>query len=116
MHRVILNSLAYIVSGNAISIGGGFTNSSIHNCSIGGTANLISFSYTRDTHDVQIYSNNLSHCSFGIQKSMAAMKRRALAGRSGQTRSTPETIGAETTLFFTATASSAISIKATTFC
>ena len=57
----------YLVSGNGIVIGGGFTNSSIHNCNLTGTANLIAINYSLPTDNVQIYSNNLSHCSFGIQ-------------------------------------------------
>jgi len=57
----------YIVSGNGIVLNGGWTNSSIFNCHLAGTGNLIDISYTFNTYATQIYSNHLSHFSFGVQ-------------------------------------------------
>jgi hypothetical protein len=57
----------YIVSGQGIVAGGGFTNSSIHNCILTGTANMIAMTYNLNTRDVFIYSNTITHCSFAIQ-------------------------------------------------
>lgn len=57
----------YEITGTAITIGGGYTNSAVYNCNLSSAGNVLAFSYTLPTADVQIYSNKISHCSFGIQ-------------------------------------------------
>lgn len=57
----------YIVSGNAVTIGGEFTNCSIHNCKFSETGNLLSLSTGGDTKGLNVYSNSFTHCSFGLQ-------------------------------------------------
>jgi len=59
--------VGYIVSGNGILIGGGWTNGSVHNCNLSEQANLLAFSYALPAHNTSIYSNNIISCSFGIQ-------------------------------------------------
>lgn len=58
---------ANLVSGSGIAISGGFTNSSIHNCVLSDIGNVLDFGYTYNTSNVQVYSNSISHCSFGLQ-------------------------------------------------